>query len=182
VARVTAVQHMTFFINSLCHTVGRQPYSSRHSARDSWIMALFTFGEGYHNFHHEFQHDYRNGVRWWQWDPTKWSIWVLEKVRLVTGLRRVPDEKILLVQLAETKRRVGERLACVQRPLPERVQELLQASLARLDGMAEQWSQLKADCVHQADTRVTQAQAAVREMRLELRRVLELLELEGTTA
>jgi stearoyl-CoA desaturase (delta-9 desaturase) len=34
-------------------------------------MALLTFGEGYHNYHHEFQHDYRNGVKPWQWDPTK---------------------------------------------------------------------------------------------------------------
>jgi len=32
-------------------------------------MALFTFGEGYHNYHHEFQHDYRNGVKPWQWEP-----------------------------------------------------------------------------------------------------------------
>jgi len=94
VARVTAVQHMTFFINSLCHTVGNQPYSDRCSARDSWIMAIFTFGEGYHNYHHEFQHDYRNGVKWWQWDPTKWTIWTLEKLHLVRGLRRVPEEKV----------------------------------------------------------------------------------------
>jgi stearoyl-CoA desaturase (delta-9 desaturase) len=53
-------------------------------------MALFTFGEGYHNYHHEFQHDYRNGVKPWQWDPTKWLIWLLSKVGLTGGLRRVP--------------------------------------------------------------------------------------------
>ncbi len=46
VARVTAVQHMTFFINSLCHTIGSQPYSNKCSARDSWLMAIFTFGVG----------------------------------------------------------------------------------------------------------------------------------------
>ena len=55
VARVVCVQHCTFFINSACHTIGNRPYSSRCSARDSWIMAIFTFGEGYHNYHHEFQ-------------------------------------------------------------------------------------------------------------------------------
>ncbi len=42
-------------------------------------MALFTFGEGYHNYHHEFQHDYRNGVKPWQWDPTKWAIWAVRE-------------------------------------------------------------------------------------------------------
>jgi len=57
-------------------------------------MALFTFGEGYHNYHHEFQHDYRNGVMPWQWDPTKWIIWTLSKLKLITGLRRVSAETI----------------------------------------------------------------------------------------
>src|SRR5438067_851486 len=104
VLRVVSVQHCTFFINSMCHYVGKRPYSSKCSARDSGLMALFTFGEGYHNFHHEFQHDYRNGVKPWQWDPTKWCIWILEKVRLASGLRRVPDEKILLAEIAEARR------------------------------------------------------------------------------
>jgi stearoyl-CoA desaturase (delta-9 desaturase) len=105
VLRVFAVQHCTFFINSVCHTVGRRPYSSRCSARDSAIMALFTFGEGYHNYHHEFQHDYRNGVKKTNFDPTKWTIWSLEKVGLVSDLRRVPDEKILLAEMNEARRR-----------------------------------------------------------------------------
>jgi stearoyl-CoA desaturase (delta-9 desaturase) len=69
-ARQVMVHHMTFFINSLCHTLGGQPYSNRCSAKDSWFMSLFTFGEGFHIFHHEFQHDYRNGVKPWQFDPT----------------------------------------------------------------------------------------------------------------
>ena len=92
------LQHCTFLINSACHTLGRQPYSTRCSARDSLVMALFTFGEGYHNYHHEFQHDYRNGVKPWQWDPTKWLIWILSKLRLTSGLRRVPQETIYSAQ------------------------------------------------------------------------------------
>ncbi len=94
VAKVVVLQHGTFLINSACHTIGRQPYSTRCSARDSFLMALFTFGEGYHNYHHEFQHDYRNGVKPWQWDPTKWLIWMLSKLGLVRSLRRVPAETI----------------------------------------------------------------------------------------
>ena len=105
VLRVFVVQHCTFFINSLCHTVGKQPYSTKHTARDSAIMALFTFGEGYHNYHHEFQHDYRNGVKPTNFDPTKWSIWTLEKLGLVSDLRRVPAEKILLAEMNEARRR-----------------------------------------------------------------------------
>src|SRR5258708_34560386 len=98
VARVVVLQHGTFLITSACHTIGRQPYSTRCSARDSFFLALFTFGEGYHNYHHEFQHDYRNGVKPWQWDPTKWLIWILSKLRLTSGLRRVPPEVIYSAQ------------------------------------------------------------------------------------
>ena len=98
VAKVVVLQHGTFLINSACHTLGRQPYSMKCSARDSFLMALFTFGEGYHNYHHEFQHDYRNGVKPWQWDPTKWLIWILSKLGLANDLRRVPAERISSAQ------------------------------------------------------------------------------------
>jgi stearoyl-CoA desaturase (Delta-9 desaturase) len=114
VARVVLVQHSTFCINSMCHTIGRQPYSDRCSARDSWLMAILTFGEGYHNYHHAFQHDYRNGVKPWQFDPTKWMIWLLSKVGLADRLRRVSNEAILEAQRRELDRRkkvaAGERV------------------------------------------------------------------------
>ncbi|HVF70945.1 MAG TPA: fatty acid desaturase [Chthoniobacterales bacterium] len=105
VLKVVVVQHCTFFINSACHTIGRQPYSTRCSARDSLLMAVLTFGEGYHNYHHEFQHDYRNGVKPWHWDPTKWLIWTLSKLGLAGALRRVPAETI---ESAMASRRAAE--------------------------------------------------------------------------
>jgi stearoyl-CoA desaturase (delta-9 desaturase) len=193
VARVTAVQHMTFFINSLCHTIGRQPYSDKCSARDSWIMALFTFGEGYHNYHHEFQHDYRNGVRWWHWDPTKWSIWTLEKIRLVRGLRRVPEEKVLLSQLAETRRRLNERLASGKSELNARLRELLQTSDAKLHALGERWTALKASYADRAETlkaeyaeraghQLDEARAALAEIRREVHAALNLLEMAAVAA
>lgn len=94
IARIVVLQHCTFLINSACHTIGRQPYSKKCTARDSLLLALFTMGEGYHNYHHEFQHDYRNGVKPWQFDPTKWLIWSFSKLGLVRNLRRVSADKI----------------------------------------------------------------------------------------
>ncbi len=110
IARVVAVQHCTFFINSACHYIGTQPYDTTNTARDSWIMAIPTFGEGYHNYHHAFQHDYRNGVKPWQLDPTKWAIWTLSKLGLASDLRQVSDEKILLSELRETRNQANEQL------------------------------------------------------------------------
>jgi stearoyl-CoA desaturase (Delta-9 desaturase) len=77
----------TFCVNSMAHRVGTRPFDARSSARDSILTALVTFGEGYHNFHHRFPYDYRNGARRWHYDPSKWLIWLLARVRLATRLR-----------------------------------------------------------------------------------------------
>jgi stearoyl-CoA desaturase (Delta-9 desaturase) len=69
---------------------------------DSLFLALLTMGEGYQNYHHEFQHDYRNGVKPWQFDPTKWLIWTLSKLGLTLNLRRIPADKIESAQ-AQTR-------------------------------------------------------------------------------
>lgn len=141
VARVVVLQHCTFCINSLCHYIGNRPYSSRCSARDSWIMALVTFGEGYHNYHHEFQHDYRNGVKPWQFDPTKWIIWGLSKVGLASRLRRVPSEKIILCELAETQRRIESNLA--NPGLSQTARAYLSNAYEQLQVAAQEWNQRK---------------------------------------
>ena len=86
--------HATFAVNSVAHYIGTRPYSDATSARDSFITAIITLGEGYHNFHHSFSLDYRNGVRWWQLDPTKWFVWTMSKVGVTRDLRRVSRERI----------------------------------------------------------------------------------------
>ena len=88
VARTFFVLNSTFFINSICHIWGSQPYGASDSSRDSWIISLLTFGEGYHNYHHMYQSDYRNGPLWYNFDPSKWLIWILSKLGLAYDLRR----------------------------------------------------------------------------------------------
>ncbi|KAG2381668.1 hypothetical protein C9374_006052 [Naegleria lovaniensis] len=88
----TWLQHCTFFINSLAHTWGDATFNDDHSARDSYIVSLLTFGEGYHNFHHTFAYDYRNGVRWYHYDPGKWIIYTLSLFGCTYNLRRCDDE------------------------------------------------------------------------------------------
>ncbi len=141
-ARVVLVHHSTFCINSLCHWIGDRPYSSHCSARDSFLMAVFTFGEGYHNFHHEFQHDYRNGVKPWQYDPTKWAIWLLNKVGLVSNLRTVPEEKILKAQIAEHDRVLQEKLLAQPTPISDSIHAMVQSARARMDEALLRWEEL----------------------------------------
>lgn len=142
VLRVVVLQHCTFFINSLCHYFGTRPYSSKCTARDSWLMAIFTFGEGYHNYHHEFQHDYRNGVKRWHFDPTKWLIWTLSKLGLVGKLRRVASDRIILAELAEAQRLLETKL---QNPsLSDTARAYIADSYERLKAIARDWAQHKA--------------------------------------
>jgi len=141
-ARVVLVHHSTFCINSLCHWIGDRPYSSHCSARDSFLMAVFTFGEGYHNFHHEFQHDYRNGVKPWQYDPTKWAIWLLNKVGLVSNLRTVPEEKILKAQIAEHDRLLQAKLLAQPTPLSDSIHAMVLNARTRMDEALLRWEEL----------------------------------------
>ena len=109
--RLVWSHHVTFFINSLAHMWGTRPYTEDNSARDNPVLAVVTYGEGYHNFHHIFTHDYRNGVRWWQWDPTKWLIGALSLVGLTRRLKRTPGFQIQKALLAMQFTRAQASLA-----------------------------------------------------------------------
>ena len=141
-ARVVFVHHSTFCINSLCHWIGDRPYSTHCSARDSFLMAIFTFGEGYHNFHHEFQHDYRNGVKPWQYDPTKWAIWLLSKLGLASDLRTVPEEKILKAQVAEQEIQLQARLQSHPAAFSDSIHAVLESARAQMNEALLRWEEL----------------------------------------
>jgi stearoyl-CoA desaturase (delta-9 desaturase) len=94
--RTAVMLQSTFCVNSLAHMVGVQRYDARCSARDSVLTAIVTFGEGYHSFHHRFAFDYRNGARWWQYDPGKWLIWTFARLRLAGKLRRASPTNIAI--------------------------------------------------------------------------------------
>jgi stearoyl-CoA desaturase (delta-9 desaturase) len=150
VLRLVVSHHLTFLINSVAHAFGRQPYSDEHSARDNGWLAFLTYGEGYHNFHHQFAHDYRNGIRWWQWDPSKWIICSLSWVGLTTRLKRTPAVAIHRARLAMQFRRVEAGLARGSLALPhldvaelrERVRreyDLFTATLAEWSRLTDAW-------------------------------------------
>ncbi|WP_394176085.1 acyl-CoA desaturase [Thalassotalea litorea] len=113
VLRLVLSHHTTFFINSLAHIWGKQTYTDKNTARDNGVLAFFTFGEGYHNFHHIFENDYRNGIRWYQFDPTKWLIKGCSYLKLTKNLRKTPEDKIVLakakMQLTVSKGKLQNR-------------------------------------------------------------------------
>ncbi len=105
ILRLLVSGHCTFAINSVAHILGTRPFSLTCTARDNWFLSLLTFGEGYHNYHHRFQADYRNGLVWYAWDPSKWIIYGLSRLGLTSKLNRVPEERVHLarMEVAELK-------------------------------------------------------------------------------
>ena len=110
VLRLVVSHHVTFFINSLAHIWGRQPYTDENSARDQHFLALITYGEGYHNYHHLFQNDYRCGIRWWHLDINKWFISTCALLGLVSDRKRAPAIKVLRARLDMQFKEAARRL------------------------------------------------------------------------
>jgi len=187
VLRLVVSHHFTFLINSAAHAFGRQPYSDEHSARDNGWLAFLTYGEGYHNFHHQFAHDFRNGIRWWQWDPSKWIISSLSWVGLTTKLKRTPDVVIQRARLDMQFRRVKDALEQKRASLPhmdlERIRatvaheyEQFAATLAKWSGLTDAWYQKTREQLVQrwdevnfrAETRALLAELRLQHERLKL--------------
>jgi len=99
-ARLLFVHHSTFCVNSIAHWLGDTPFDDKHSPRDHVVTALLTIGEGYHNFHHEHPQDFRNAIKWYQYDPTKWFIWTMSQLGLASQLKVFPDNEIRKGQIA----------------------------------------------------------------------------------
>ena len=97
VGRTFFVLNSTYCINSICHLWGKQPHTKADSSRDNWVVSLLTFGEGYHNYHHAHQRDYRNGPRWYNFDPSKWFIFGLSIMGMAGNLCRVQPERTRFV-------------------------------------------------------------------------------------
>lgn len=114
--RIVIVHHATFCINSICHTFGEEPYDLVSTAKDNWAVALITNGEGFHNYHHRFPSDYRNGIYWYQWDLAKWVIALLSLAGLTWDLKKMSRFGILLARLKTNQERLRRLLAREKKP------------------------------------------------------------------
>lgn len=131
-ARLVINHHTTFFINSLAHIWGKQTYTDRNTARDNGFLALLTFGEGYHNYHHIFSADYRNGIRWWHFDPTKWLIRSCSWLGLTKNLKRTNGYQIEKARLAMQFKRLQDQAPISCETTRERLHEEYDALMLRL--------------------------------------------------
>ncbi|GIW45894.1 MAG: delta 9 acyl-lipid fatty acid desaturase [Candidatus Binatia bacterium] len=85
-----ALWHVTFCVNSLAHVFGWRRFETRDTSRNSFWLALITFGEGWHNNHHRFPGSERQGFFWWEIDLTHYALKAMEWLGLVWDLRTPP--------------------------------------------------------------------------------------------
>lgn len=87
--RIFLGHHVTFSVNSVCHTFGKRAFETNDRSRNEWIVGLLGFGEGWHNNHHAFPRSAFHGLRWWQFDLSGYLIWILERLGLARDVYRV---------------------------------------------------------------------------------------------
>ena len=155
VLRLVVSHHVTFFINSLAHMWGSRPYTDENSARDNWFLAIVTYGEGYHNFHHLFQSDYRNGIRWWQYDINKWFIATCAWMGLAKNLKRTPDFKIQRARLAMIFKRAQAKIENSE--ANPRWRQLLETEYDQFRETVNQWQQLQMERMQQSRQKLANA-------------------------
>lgn len=93
-ARVFFTSHGGYTINSITHVYGQRPFASKDQSRNNFWVAIPTLGEGWHNNHHAFPNSARFGFKWWQIDFGYWSIWLLERLNLVSDVK-IPSSEML---------------------------------------------------------------------------------------
>ncbi|XP_030968402.1 palmitoyl-monogalactosyldiacylglycerol delta-7 desaturase, chloroplastic-like isoform X2 [Quercus lobata] len=89
--RVVWVYHITWLVNSACHVWGKQPWKTGDLSRNNWLVALLSFGEGWHNNHHAFEYSARHGLEWWELDLTWYVVKFLQAIGFATDVK-VPTE------------------------------------------------------------------------------------------
>ena len=99
--RVFLVHHVTWSVNSVCHTFGKRPYQTGDRSRNQWVVGLLAMGEGWHNNHHAFPRSAIHGLDRWQFDGAAWLIVGLERLRLAREVQRIAPDILLRKRIAQ---------------------------------------------------------------------------------
>jgi stearoyl-CoA desaturase (delta-9 desaturase) len=98
--RIFLLHHVTWSINSICHTIGERPFSARDKSTNFWPLAILSFGESWHNMHHADPTAARHGVLRGQLDSSARVIWAFEKLGWATSVRWPRSERLSAKRVA----------------------------------------------------------------------------------
>ena len=92
--RIGLLHHVTWSINSICHTIGERPFTSRDKSANVWWLAILSMGESWHNLHHADPTCARQGVDRGQLDSSARTIWAFERLGWASEVRWPRRERI----------------------------------------------------------------------------------------
>jgi stearoyl-CoA desaturase (delta-9 desaturase) len=92
--RIFLTHHVTWSVNSICHTFGKRDFETPDRSHNEWIIGLLALGEGWHNNHHAFPRSAFHGLHWWQFDLSGYVIRALERAGLVHDVYRIPADML----------------------------------------------------------------------------------------
>ena len=95
--RIFCFQHATFSVNSVCHTWGKRPYLTGEASTNNVVVALLSFGEGWHNNHHAFPRSARHGLKRAQFDLSYLTILLLARIGLASEVRLPTTQQLARV-------------------------------------------------------------------------------------
>ena len=103
--RTTVGLHATWLVNSATHLWGRRRFETPDDSTNNWLIALISFGEGWHNNHHAYPAAARHGIAWYEIDPNWWGIRTLQLLGLAKSIKLIktadpaakqePEQKVL---------------------------------------------------------------------------------------
>ena len=177
-ARIAIIHHTTFFVNSLAHYVGKPEFNAEASARDNWMVALVTLGEGYHSFHHRFPADFRNGIRWYHWDPAKWFIAGAKSMGLASNLLTTPLPQIEQARMRAALRVVEAKVDTATGTLADEARRRLRVATEHLERAIALWRRAHEERAEGAAWRRTQRMSHkhVRRSRQHWKRAVRILQ------
>jgi stearoyl-CoA desaturase (delta-9 desaturase) len=176
--RIVVIHHTTFFVNSLAHVIGKPVYNAEVSARDNWLVAFVSLGEGYHSFHHRFPADFRNGLRWYDFDPAKWFIRALRTVGLAKDLVATPPPQIEQARMRAALHLVEQRVENAPKHLADDFRARVTAAAQHLEQAFALWRQHveeRTQAAHRWRETRRQARRHVRRSRREWKGALRLI-------
>jgi len=116
--RIFLAHHVTWSVNSVCHTFGKREFETNDQSRNEWVVGLLAMGEGWHNNHHAFPRSAFHGLHWWQFDLSGYVIWTLERIGLVHDVYRIPADLMARRKQRPSKEVSGQPVAALVTPQP----------------------------------------------------------------
>jgi len=92
--RIFLNHHVTWAVNSVCHTYGGREFVTTDASRNNFLIGLLAMGEGWHNNHHAFPRSANHGMHWWQIDPSAYVIAGFEKIGVFKEVVRIAPERL----------------------------------------------------------------------------------------